>query len=296
MSFASRADSAPTPETKSITRRSFLYGASALGVGVAAYAGTGGRHDLEVVNRTIPITNLPDAFVGFRIVQISDIHLEEFTEAWFLEEVVTRTNALNPDMVLITGDFISKDPKPHPFAWKAAGLCAEILSKLKAPQRFGSLGNHDQGVGAEHVIQPLEAHGTPIIVDRYVAIERGADRFWLCATEEATAEGNFNLTVPADPQAPVILMCHEPDLVETLSKQPRFANVDLMLAGHSHGGQVRLPLIGPLVLPPLGRKYVEGSFKVGKTHLYVNRGIGTVGMPFRLYCPPELTHITLTRA
>jgi predicted MPP superfamily phosphohydrolase len=296
MSFDSRADGAPTPEPTSITRRSFLFGASAFGVGLAAYAGTHGRHDLQIVNRTIPIANLPDAFVGFRIVQISDIHLEEFTEAWFLEHVVAQTNALHPDLVLLTGDFVSKGPDPNEAAWKAAGLCAEILSKLKAPQRFGSLGNHDQGVGPEHVIAPLQAHGTPVLVDSHVAIERGSDRLWLCGTEQQTAEQNFNLTVPDGPRAPVILMCHEPDLADLLANNPRFASVDLMLAGHSHGGQIRLPLIGPLVLPPMGKKYVEGSFKVGKTQLYVNRGVGTVGMPFRLHCPPELTHITLVRA
>jgi predicted MPP superfamily phosphohydrolase len=296
MSFAPRANGTPTPEPISITRRNFLYGASAVGVGLAAYAGTGGRHDLEVVNQTFAIANLPEAFVGFRIVQISDIHLEEFTEAWFLEEVVARTNALNPDLVVITGDFVSKDPRPVEFAWKAAGMCAEVLSKLKAPQRFGSLGNHEMGVGPEHVVEALKAHGTPILWDAHVAIERGADRFWLCGTEQGTAEEHINMTLPENPKEPVILMCHEPDLIDILAANPRFAPVDLMLAGHSHGGQVRLPLIGPLVLPPMGKKYVQGRFQVGRTQLYVNRGIGTVGMPFRLYCPPELTHITLVRA
>jgi predicted MPP superfamily phosphohydrolase len=279
-----------------MTRRSFLYGASALGVGLAAYAGTYGCHDLEVVERTIAIADLPNAFVGFRIIQISDIHLEEFTEPWFLEHVVTRTNALNPDLVLVTGDFISKGPRDDKFAWKCAGICAEILSGLKAPQRFGSLGNHDYGVGPEHVIEPLQAHGTPVLNDTHVAIERGSDRIWLCGTEQNTAVQNIAITVPSAPRAPVILMCHEPDLIDPMSQNPAFASVDLMLAGHSHGGQIRLPLIGPLVLPPMGKKYVEGSFKVGKTQLYVNRGIGTVGLPFRLHCPPEITHITLFRA
>jgi predicted MPP superfamily phosphohydrolase len=296
MSFVSRAEGAPTPKPKSISRRSFLYGASALGVGMAGYAATFGRHDLQIVQRTFPIANLPDPFVGFRIVQISDIHLEEFTETWFLEHIVAQTNALNPDLVLLTGDFISKGPRSDEFAWKCAGICAEILSGLKAPQRYGSLGNHDQGVGPEHVIAPLQAHGTPMIVDTHVAIERGSDRLWLCGTEEATAAPNFASTVPADPRAPVILMCHEPDLADVFLPNPLFAKVDLMLSGHSHGGQIRLPFIGPLVLPPMGKKYVEGNFQVGRTQLYVNSGVGTVGLPFRFDCPPEITHITLTRA
>jgi predicted MPP superfamily phosphohydrolase len=91
-------------------------------------------------------------------------------------------------------------------------------------------------------------------------------------------------------------MCHEPDLADVFLPNPLFAKVDLMLSGHSHGGQIRLPFIGPLVLPPMGKKYVEGNFQVGRTQLYVNSGVGTVGLPFRFDCPPEITHITLTRA
>jgi predicted MPP superfamily phosphohydrolase len=91
-------------------------------------------------------------------------------------------------------------------------------------------------------------------------------------------------------------MCHEPDYADTLALDPRFQRVDLMLSGHSHGGQVRMPFAGPLILPPLGKKYVEGLFHLGHTQLYVNRGIGTVGMPFRLDCPAEITEITLVRA
>jgi uncharacterized protein len=295
MSFVSDTDGAPKRESTSMTRRGFLYGASSLSVGFATYAGTHGRHDLETARRTIAVENLPDAFVGFRIVQISDIHLEEFTESWFLEHVVAETNALKPDLVLLTGDFISKGPRPIEFAWKCAGICAEILSGLKAPQRYASLGNHDQGVGPGHVIEPMRAHGTPFLVDSHVAIERGSDRIWLGGTE-ANAAPDLNLSVPADPRAPVLLMCHEPDFADTLALNPRFQSVDLMLSGHSHGGQVRLPLVGPLILPPMGKKYVEGHFQLGRTQLYVNRGIGTVGMPFRFHCRPELTHITLTRA
>jgi hypothetical protein len=91
-------------------------------------------------------------------------------------------------------------------------------------------------------------------------------------------------------------MCHEPDYVEQVVLHPRFPLIDLMLSGHSHGGQIRLPFIGPLILPPMGQKYVEGLFHFGHMQLYVNRGIGTVGLPFRLNCPAELTHITLVRA
>jgi predicted MPP superfamily phosphohydrolase len=283
------------PET-SITRRAFLAGASAAGIGLATYSGTHARHEVEINHLTVPIRDLPDGFLNFRIVQISDIHLEEFTEAFFLERIVAQVNALNPDLVLITGDYVSRGPRELSVAYEAAGICAEILSTLKA-QRFGILGNHDVVVGASHVVPPLEAHGTPVLVDSYYALERGRDLLWLCGTDDAgTNTPDLGLTIPANPQAPVLLMCHEPDYVDKVVQHPRFPLIDLMLSGHTHGGQIRLPIVGPLILPPMGQKYIQGAFHFDHMQLYVNRGIGTVGLPFRLNCPAEITHMTLVRA
>jgi predicted MPP superfamily phosphohydrolase len=289
----------PPQPSNPITRRAFLAGASAFGIGMATYAGTHARHEFEVLHRTFPIPNLPGSLHDLRIVQMSDIHLTEYTETWFLEQMVAQVNALNPDLVLLTGDFVSRGPLELSVAWRAAGVCAEILSTLKAPQRFAILGNHDVGIGAQHVIQPLEAHGTPVLVDSYIAIERGGDRLWLCGSDDAgTRSPDLDLAVPSyvKPDEAVILMCHEPDFADYVRRHPRFPLIDLMLSGHTHGGQLRLPMIGPLVLPPMGRKYVEGLFHFDHMQLYVNRGIGTVGLPFRLNCPAELTLITLTRA
>ena len=280
-----------------ITRRRFLAGASAAGLGVVAYAGTHGRHQFEIVNLTFPIANLPNVFHNFRIVQLSDIHLVEFTEAWFLEEMVRQVNALKPDLVLLPGDFISAGPLSFQTSWQAAGVCAEVLSGLTAPQRYANLGNHDVTVGPAHVIDPLQAHGTPVLVNSHVPIERGSDRIWLAGVD--SVEGGYPdiaRSIPSDPLAPVLFLCHEPDFADVVAQHPRFPLIDLMLSGHSHGGQVRLPFVGPLVLPPWGKKYVEGLYHLGHMQLYVNRGLGTVGMPFRLNCPPEITHITLVSA
>ncbi len=228
---------------------------------------------------------------------MSDIHLEEFTEPSFLERMVAEVNRLNPDLVLITGDFVSHGPMSLRTSWRAAGVAAEILSTLKAPQRFGILGNHDVNVGADHVIRPMKAHHTPILVDSYFPLERGSDVLWVCGSDDAgTTDPDLNLAIPAYPDAPVIFMCHEPDYVEKVVVHPRFPLIDLMLSGHTHGGQIRLPYIGPLILPSMGQKYVEGLFHFGHMQLYVNRGIGTVGLPFRLNCPAELTEFTLVRA
>ena len=290
----------PNSPTQShhVTRRGFLsYAAAAAGLGLATYSGTHARHEFEITPTTLPIRNLPDAFQGFRIVQMSDIHLEEYTETWFLERMVAQVNALAPDLVLITGDFVTVGPLSLPVSWRAAGVAAEILSTLKAPQRFGILGNHDVNVGAEHVIRPLEAHGTPILVDSYTPIERGGDVLWLCGANDAgTRIPDLNFAIPSRPNAPVIFMCHEPDYAEQVVLHPRFPLIDLMLSGHTHGGQIRLPYIGPLILPTMGQKYVEGLFHFDHMQLYVNRGIGTVGVPFRLNCPAELTHFTLVPA
>jgi len=281
-----------------LTRRAFLTGATVAGIGLAAYSTIHARHEFEVVRRSIAIRNLPDAFQNFRFVQISDIHLEEFTEPWFLEEIVRQVNLLAPELVLVTGDYISHGPLPFPVAWHAAGTCAEILSGLKAPQRFGILGNHDVVAGADHVIAPLEAHGLPVLVDSYTPIERGSDVLWLCGANDAgVRKPDLDLAVPPFTRgAPTILMCHEPDYADVIRRHPRFPAIDLMLSGHTHGGQVRLPLVGPLILPPWGQKYVEGTFRFEQMQLYVNRGIGTVGLPFRLNCPAEITEITLVRA
>jgi hypothetical protein len=279
-----------------ITRRSFLVGAGAFAAGLGGFAATHGRHELEITHRTFAIRDLPDPFVGMRMVQISDIHLKEYTEPWFLERVVNEVNALNPEIVLLTGDFISRSPRPWGYAYKAAGLCAEILSGLKTQERYAILGNHEAFIGPSHVIEPLKRVGIPMLVDSYVAIERGYDRIWICGADDATRNPDLRSALPPSPRAPIILMAHEPDYADTFAKDPRFGLVDLMLSGHTHGGQLRLPLAGPLILPSLGRKYVQGHFQIGRTQLYVNRGIGTVGLPLRFDCPAEITHFTLARA
>ncbi len=279
------------------TRRAFLTGAGAAAVGLGLYAGTYGRHQIEVTHRTFAIRDLPDAFVGMRLAQISDLHLEEFTEPSYLEEVVRQVNILAPEMVLLTGDFISRGPGPRSVGIRAAGLAAEILSGLKAPQRVAILGNHDVGVSADVVIHELESHRTPVLVDSYLPLERKNQRLYIAGSDDAgTRTPDPNLAIPKEPRAPVIYLVHEPDYIDIFRHHPRFPLVDLMLSGHTHGGQLRLPLIGPLVLPPMGKRYVEGHFQIEHMQLYVNRGIGTVGLPFRLNCPSEITGITLVRA
>ncbi len=279
-----------------LTRRDFLGAAAALGVGLTLDTGMIARHDLEVLPRTIHLVSLPPAFHGFRIVQVSDIHLEEFTEPWFLRLVLHRVNQLQPDLVLLTGDFASMGPLPHRVAFRAVETCASLLATVTCRQRFACLGNHDNVIGAGFVTRALERHGTPVLVNSYVPLERGGQRIWLAGIDDpGTGSPRLNTAIPAD-GGPLILMCHAPDYIDTLVQHPQSWRVGLVLSGHTHGGQVRLPFMRPLVLPPMGEKYVEGLFHFGPTQLYVNRGIGTTGLPFRLNCPPEITDITLQPA
>lgn len=281
----------------STTRRRFLQTAVLAGAGSLVYGNLHARHEMEVVQRTIGIRNLPDAFRGFRLVQLSDIHLVEWTEPWFLQRAIDRVNAMNPDLVVLTGDFISRGPRSLDVTYKAMPVCAEMLSTIRCAQRYAVLGNHDAMAAPKLVTEHLQMRGIPVLINRAVPIERGGDHLWLSGVDDAAA-GVPYLTdaIPAKADAPVILLAHEPDFADHVRKHPRFPSVDLMLSGHSHGGQFRLPWIGPLVLPPLGQKYVAGHYQFQHMQLYVNRGLGTVGLPIRLNCPPEITELTLQRA
>lgn len=276
-----------------VSRRSFLTlgGAAILGLGLDS--GEIARHDLRVSQVPAKLSNLPEAFHGFRLVQISDIHFEEFTEAFFLKRVVEHVNRLAPDLVVLTGDFVSIGPMPRHFAARWVYRCAAILERIQCPLRFAVLGNHDVMVNQYAVTDALKTHGIPVLTNRYVPIEHSGGRIWLGGTadvSELTPDLSRALPGRKAGSEPVILMVHEPDYADTVVGH----GVSLMLSGHTHGGQVRLPLLPPIHLPRLGKKYVEGLFHFRDgMQLYVNRGIGTVGVPFRLFCPPEITVFTL---
>jgi len=282
----------------SITRRRFLQLSGLGAAGLLVYSGEFERHHLQITQRTIELKRLAPALDGLRIAQISDIHFEQYTEPSYARHVVEEVNRLAPDLVLMTGDYVSEGPLPYSFGAKSSYPCAEILSGIQCPQRWSVLGNHDVTVGADIVTDALQTHGLPVLANAYVPFERNGARLWIGGVKDiGESHPDLNLAVPRKLQTAneaVILMGHEPDYADKVVKH---GGVDLMLSGHSHGGQVRLPMIGSLYLPPLGRKYVEGHFHLQNgLQLYVNRGIGAVGVPFRFDCPPELTLITLRSA
>jgi len=273
--------------------------------GLAIYAGEIERHWAETKYIDIKLRNLPDGFEGMRIVQLSDIHMDEYTEPLYLRHVVDTINGLEPEAVFLTGDYVSFGPLNHKFSENAAWQCANILSGLQCGQIYGVLGNHDVVVNRKEVTEALTARRVKVLDNDYVALERGGGRIWLAGLDDPLAgKPQPEMAVPEAirnvKDEPVILLSHEPDYTDHLRKMAVGQAISLVLSGHTHGGQVRLPLVGPMVLPPMGQKYVEGLFHldgmhVGGTQLYVNRGIGTVGVPFRLDCPPEITVLTLRK-
>jgi predicted MPP superfamily phosphohydrolase len=289
------------PATKLITRRRFLTAGACFAAGATIYSGEIERHWIEISRRDVTIPGLQAAFDGFRIAQLSDIHLDEFTEPYFLRDAIARINGMNPDAVFLTGDFITRSPVTRRIFKSAEWQCAGLLNHLQCLQRYACLGNHDFLVGRKKVTEALTYNGIKVLNNDYLPIERGGGRFWLSGVEDPL-EGHPDpdAAIPASirnlPGEPVVLLCHGPDYVDNLLALPAGSSVSLMLSGHTHGGQIRLPLIGPLSLPPYGKKYVQGWFGFGSLQLHVNRGIGTVGLPLRFDCPPEITLITLRTA
>jgi predicted MPP superfamily phosphohydrolase len=294
VSTATTTDAAHT-----VSRRQFLQVSALVAAGgLVAYAGFWDRHDLELIEQTIHLRRLPEAFHGLRIAQVSDIHYDEFTEPYFVREVVRRVNALNPDIVVLTGDFVTDGPLSRSVGARLSYPCGEILSGIRCAHRFASLGNHDTLVGSAVVVDALKVHGIPTLVDNHIPFERGGSRLWFAGLRSSLEDTpNLNDALPRQPAPaePVILLAHEPDYALHVVKR---GGVDLMLSGHTHGGQIRLPFIGTprSLLAKGGRRFVHGHFNVGPMQLYVNRGIGTVKLPFRFLCPPELTLITLQPA
>lgn len=275
-----------------LTRRKFLGLAAGSAAALAFYAGEISRHEIEIIHRSITLSGLPDAFAGMRVVQISDLHFELYDEAFFLKAVVRRVNALAPDLVVLTGDFVSRGELPRHIAVARGYECAELLSRITCPLRYAILGNHDIIADAAAVTDALVTHGIPVLANSYLPLERDGSRLWLAGIKDALEQRpDLAAALPtATSDEPVILLAHEPDFADHAVGR----KIALVLSGHTHGGQIRLPFLPPLMLPPMGTRYVHGLFTLPDgMQLNVNRGIGAVILPFRFRCPPEITVMTL---
>jgi predicted MPP superfamily phosphohydrolase len=157
-----------------------------------------------------------------------------------------------------------------------------------------TLGNHDHWNDATIVAGALLDRGIRVLRNESFAIERGHERLWISGVDDVLEkQDDLAKTLAAVPETEAtVLLAHEPDFADYVAGFP----VDLQLSGHSHGGQVRIPGIGPIVLPALARKYHTGLNRVGRLQVYTSRGLGVINPPVRLNCPPEITLLTLLKA
>jgi predicted MPP superfamily phosphohydrolase len=282
-----------------VSRREFLRRGIWVGTGVVALGGYSSLFEPNhLVTKTleVPIGNLPESLAGTRIAQISDIHFGDFLGQSHVENVVRTTNELHPDLIVITGDFVTSGGNRRTrHGAIAAEPCARVLSGLYAPLGiFAVLGNHDALSDPVYVTKALEAQRIRVLRNASVPMERDGGRLWVAGVDDVLGRGaRVDVTfrgIPGD--EPVIALVHEPDFADVLCKQ----HVDLQLSGHSHGGQVRIPFVGAPVLPEMARKYPLGMYRVRGMQLYTNPGVGVIELPIRFDCPPEITVFTLRRA
>ena len=249
----------------------------------------------QVISREIALRRWPASLDGFTIALLSDFHYDPYFSIHPIKAAISMVNDLRPDLIALTGDFVSMPwLRENADAAAAAEPCANLLKDLKAPHGLWAvLGNHDCFTDPDRVTRALEGAKIPVLSNRSVAIERNGARFWLSGVHDVIAKGaDLDAAlhdVPKDEA--VVLLAHEPDYADHVARYP----VDLQLSGHSHGGQVRLPFVGALYLPELARKYVLGLYKIGELTLYTNAGLGTVQVPVRLNCAPEITMLTIRR-
>lgn len=264
---------------------------------------------LEVRRYTTPIEGLQRELEGLRLVHLTDLHLGRCVGADYVRAVVERALALRPDMFVLTGDYVENARSP-------IGLAAELLAPLADRSRSGAiaalavLGNHDWYAGAERVAAALGSAGLHVIDNSRLFLGRNREMEPTSDHPDALCFAGFGDlghgdTRPhaalggVDPETARLVLAHHPDTAEeaVFAQEPSSLRIDLMLSGHTHGGQIRLPLIGPPIVPSrYGRKYLGGLVRGPAFPVLVSRGAGMTMLPIRVGAPPEISEITLTRA
>ncbi len=288
-----------------ITRRKFLkVSAIVAGTTTTAVATDGlliEPNAVRLVQLELRLSRLPQAWDGVRIAQLSDFHYDQHFSVHPIREAVNMVNGLNPDLVVLTGDFITRPfltsyRHPGKKFVRAIEPCASLLGQLRSRLGvFACLGNHDvaghSDANAIHIGEVLSASGIRVLRNQTFPLEQSGTRLWLAGLDDVM-EGRPQLkeTLSMVPSGETtILLVHEPDFADDVRKFP----VDLQLSGHSHGGQIRVPFLGAPYLPDLAQNYPMGLYRLGSLVLYTNVGLGTIRLPIRFDCPPEVTLFTL---
>ena len=242
-------------------------------------------YDIEVSRHEVIVPALPPAFDGYRIAFLTDTHVASFMRRNFYREVVAQVNAFEPDLVLLGGDFVTWE--------RHIPLMAEVLlTDLRAGDGiYAVLGNHDYWANPKAVTEAMTARGVKFIVNRSVALTRGTETISLLGIDEVyRGEPDLDAAFAnVDPARPCLGLSHHPDIVDTLGGR----KLDLLVCGHTHGGQIRFPFFGSVIVPSKHEaRYASGFQRVGDVLMYVSRGVGAIP-PLRILCRPEVATFTL---
>ncbi len=279
---------------KFLTRRRAL---QLLGGGVVAATGAAGyafgvEPDRLVVREVdLEIDELPDSFVGKKIAQLTDIHFEKEEDMQLMESVVKRVNALEPDIILYTGDFITSDMLSF------EDLASYLDAMVPRMASVGIMGNHDVWHGDFHRMKKrFERGGMSFFRNDHMKLHEKGEHLFLNGLDSVWGgipDVNRSFKGISD-TAPCLTLMHEPDFFDTIAELGK--NM-VQFSGHTHGGQCRVPLIGYApVKVKYGKKYILGHYQnERKQQLYVSSGVGTVSLRVRFACPPEIVLFTLKR-
>ena len=245
-------------------------------------------YDIDVTHHEVEIANLPPSFDGYRIAFLTDTHVASFMRRTFYREVIAQTMRFDPDLVLLGGDFVTWE--------RHIPLMAEVLLTDLAARDgiYAVLGNHDYWANADGVVAAMTARGVRFVINRSITIRRGDGVIALAGIDEIYrgAPDVDAALAGIPPQMPCIAISHHPDIVDLLEDR----RIDLLLAGHTHGGQIRFPFFGSIVVPSKHEAhYASGFHRAGSVLLYVSRGIGAIP-PLRILCKPEVATFVLRRA
>jgi len=243
----------------------------------------------EITRADIWLHRLNPAYDGLKIVHLTDLHHSLFTPLEEIQNAVHMANRLRPDLVALTGDYVTLS---RDYIWPLA----EALGKLRARLGiFAVLGNHDFQVDPEEVTRSLRAQGIRVLRNAHWALRTRSAVLWVVGVDDLWWQADdLGVALHAVPARETrILLCHNPLGIRAASEH----NIDLVLSGHTHGGQVRLPVVGSVYgRSRLGERFVEGWNRLKSTQIYISRGIGKVLVPLRVGCPPEIACLRLRRA
>jgi predicted MPP superfamily phosphohydrolase len=274
-----------------ISRRGFLKGAAALG----AVGATGGLPAVALAREEVPrtervafgIPGLDPAHDGLRVAQLSDLHFGHKTPLALIRAALDEANRFQPDLVVLTGDFVTRRRED-------VRTLRDNIGGLAAPT-VAVLGNHDVWVDPAGAAGALRAHGYEVLENAWTSIRlRGAPLRLVGIGDHLTRREDVLASLrglPAGASTPLVL-AHGP---RTADKLAGLGRACLCLSGHTHGGQVNLPVVTRLFLASLHEPYARGLYQLGPVQLYVNRGVGNSGLAMRVNSPPEVTLATLHR-